>query len=55
MGKGSKVITFGEGESGTVWIDEVDLPIASFFHTSGKAGKYLTQNRKCKKKMRMGQ
>lgn len=31
MGKGSKVLTFGERDSGIVWIDEVDLPIASFF------------------------
>lgn len=55
MGKWSEVLTFGERESGTIWMDEVDLPIASFFHRSGKAGKYLTQIRKCKKKMRMGQ
>lgn len=31
MGKGSKILSFGEMESGIVWTDEVDLPIASFF------------------------
>lgn len=32
-----------------VWTDELDLPIMVFLHKFGKAGGYLTQNRKCKR------
>lgn len=55
MNKQSEVLTFVERELRVVWTDEVDLPIAILYHRSGKAGKYLTENRKCKNKLRTGQ